>query len=146
MWCEYPPCFGPGEIRLSYSISLIEKLVIGLSLIQELLLPMYANPVPATSLPAKGHMSILRRIIHSQSEGTTWMPSSEMDLMLDGHYKESAYVVPFSICESISIAFGLYVSYKKLLKQAAMLQTFLDGGVHLADVKLPMPCSNSTNT
>ena len=139
MWCEYPPPrFGTGGIRLSYSISLIEKLVKNLPLIQELLPPTYANPVPATSLPVKGHMSILRRIIHSHSEGTTWMSSSEMDLMvatlmLDGRYEDSAFVVSFSICESISIAFGLYVSYKKFLKQAATLQSFLDDGVRSAE-------------
>ena len=58
MWCEYPPpCFGPGGNQLSYSISLIEKLLKGLPLIQELLPPTYANPVPATSLPVKGHIS-----------------------------------------------------------------------------------------
>ena len=66
------------------------------------------------------------------------MSSSEMDLMvatlmLDGRYKDSAFVVPFSICKSISIAFGLYISYKKLLKQAATLQTFLDDGVRSAE-------------
>jgi hypothetical protein len=38
------------------------------------------------------------------------------------------YCLPFSYCEGVSIAFGSYVSYKKLLKQAAMLQTFLEDG------------------
>ncbi|KAI2512121.1 hypothetical protein MHU86_2208 [Fragilaria crotonensis] len=140
-WCEYPPPrFGPNGIRLSYSISLIEKLLKGLPRIQELLPPTYANPVPATSLPVKGHISILRRIIHSHSEGTTWMSSSEMDLMvatlmLDGRYEDSAFVVPFSICEGISIAFGSYVRYKKLLTQAATLQAMLDDGTRsLEDV------------
>jgi hypothetical protein len=39
MWCEYPPpCFRPGGIQLSYSISLIEKLLKGLPLIQVLAL------------------------------------------------------------------------------------------------------------
>ena len=39
MWCEYPPKrFGPGGSRLSYSISLIEKLLKGLPLIQVLAL------------------------------------------------------------------------------------------------------------
>jgi hypothetical protein len=83
MWCEYPPKrFGPRGIQLLYSISLIEKLLKGLPLLQELLPPTYVHPVPATSLPVKGGMSILRRILHSHSEGTTWMQSSEMDLMV----------------------------------------------------------------
>ncbi|KAI2490875.1 hypothetical protein MHU86_23698 [Fragilaria crotonensis] len=139
MWCQYPPpSFGPKGTRLSYSISLIEKLLKGLPRIQELLPPTYANPVPATSLPVKGHISILRRIIHSHSEGTTWMSSSEMDLMvatlmLDGRYEDSAFVVPFSICEGISIAYGSYVAYKKLLRQAATLRAILDDGIRSSD-------------
>ncbi len=134
MWCEYPPKrFGPRGIQLLYSISLIEKLLKGLPLLQELVPPTYAHSVPATSLPVKGGMSILRRILHSHSEGSTWMQSSEMDLMvatlmLDGRYEDSAFVLPFSYCEGVLIAFGSYVSYKKLLKQAAMLQTFLEDG------------------
>ena len=113
---------------MSYSISLIEKLLKGVPLIQELLPPTYVNPVPVTSLPVKGHMSILQRIIHSHSDGTSWMSSSEMDLMgailmVDGRYEYSAFVVPFS----------LYVSYEKLLKQPATLQAFLDDGVRSAE-------------
>ena len=117
MWCEYPPKrFGPGGSRLSYSISLIEKLLKGLPLVQELLPPIYAHPVHATSLPIKGSMSILRRIIHSHSEGTTWMQSSKMDLMVatlmrDGRYEDSASILPFSYCDGVSIAFGSYISY-----------------------------------
>ena len=47
------------------------------------------------------------------------MPSSKMDfmvatLMLDGHYKDSAFVFPFSNCKGILIAFGSYVYYKKV--------------------------------
>jgi hypothetical protein len=47
------------------------------------------------------------------------MPSSKMDfivatLMLDGHYKDSVFLLPFSYCKGISIAFGSYVSYKKV--------------------------------
>jgi hypothetical protein len=83
MWCKYPPKrFGPSGIQLLYSISLIEKLLKGLPLLQELLPPTYVHPVPATSLPVKGGTSILRRILHSHSEGSTWMQSSEMDLMV----------------------------------------------------------------
>jgi hypothetical protein len=139
MWCQYPPpSFGSKGTRLSYSISLIEKLLKGLPHIQELLPPTYANPVPATSLPVKGHISILRRIIHSHSDGTTWMSSSEMDLMvatlmLDGRYEDSAFVVPFSICEGISIAYGSYVAYKKWLGQAATLRAILDNGSRSSD-------------
>ncbi|KAI2506509.1 hypothetical protein MHU86_7919 [Fragilaria crotonensis] len=56
-------------------------------------------------------------------------------LMLDGRYEDSAFVVPFSICEGISIAFGSYVRYKKLLTQAATLQAMLDDGTRsLEDV------------
>jgi hypothetical protein len=61
-------------------------------------------------------MLILRRIIYSHSEGSTWMQSSEMDLMvttlmLDGRYEDSAFVLPLTYCEGVSIAFGSYVSY-----------------------------------
>ena len=69
MWCEYPPkCFEPGGIRLFYSISLIEKLLKGLPLLQELLPPTYAQLVPATSLLVKGSMLIFQGIIQSHSE------------------------------------------------------------------------------
>ena len=54
-------------------------------------------------------------------------------LLLDGRYEDSAFVVPFSICESILIALGFYASYKKLLKQAATLQAFLNDGVRSAE-------------
>jgi hypothetical protein len=85
---------------------MIEKLLKGLPLLQELLPPTYAHSVPATSLPVKGGMSILRRILHSNSEGSTWMQSSEMNLMvatlmLDGRYEDSTFVLPFSYCEGV---------------------------------------------
>ena len=54
-------------------------------------------------------------------------------LMLDGCYEDSAFVLPFSYCKGVSIAFGSYVSYRKYLKQAAMLQKFLDNGITLPE-------------
>ncbi len=55
-------------------------------------------------------------------------------LMLDGHFEDSAFVfLPFSHCKGVLIAFGSFVSYKKLLKQAVMLQTFLDDGISLPE-------------
>jgi hypothetical protein len=66
------------------------------------------------------------------------MSSSEMDLMvatlmLDGRYEDSVFEVPFSMCEGISIAFGSYVAYKKLLRQAATLQAVLDDGIRSSE-------------
>ena len=102
MWCKYPPKhFGPGGIQLSYSISLIEKLLKGLPLLQELLPPTYAHPVPATSLPVKGSMSSLQRIIHSHSECTTLMQSSEMDLMVATLMLDRCYKIPLLYCHSV---------------------------------------------
>ncbi len=54
-------------------------------------------------------------------------------LMLDGRCEDSAFVLPFSYFKGVSIAFGSYVSYKKLFKQAAMLHTFLEDGSTLPE-------------
>ena len=58
------------------------------------------SPILATSLDAKGDMTIKSRLEHSEKKGTKWFKSSEMDLMLslllaDGRYQGKSFVVSF---------------------------------------------------
>ena len=56
------------------------------------------SPISAMSLDANGDMIIKSRLEHSETKGTKWFKSSEMDLMLslllsDGQYQGKCFFV-----------------------------------------------------
>ena len=80
------------------------------------------SPISATSLDAKGDMTIKSRLEHSENNCTKWFKSSEIDLMLslllsDGRYEGKCFVVSSFLTQKISIAFAAFVKYKQLLQK-----------------------------
>ncbi len=100
-WFQYPALRLRDGKRMEYLPKDFHDAFLGLPLLQNLLpkKSKFCTLLPAASLPMKGEISLLNRIKHSKANGTKWMASGEMDLMLpilssDGRYEDLAYILP----------------------------------------------------
>ena len=100
-------------------------LVIGLPLIKALFKEDFCNSLPGDALQIKGDMLVMRWLLHSIEEGTAWMITSKMNLMMsvllvDGRYEERVFIVPITITPLIKEdAFIIFCLYMKILRPKA---------------------------
>lgn len=113
-WCQYPPPIVHGK-RLEHSKKNMMKLFNGFPLLKSLLPPPYDFTLSSAPQFIQGDMLISNRLLHTQSVGTKWMATAEIDLMIstilwDGRYSHSCFVFPSAHSFSIESAFQLYTS------------------------------------
>jgi hypothetical protein len=123
-WCQYPR---PRTDQEWKRMLLLNKTHVGffkqLPILQTIFpIAFMQSPISAMLLDAKGDMTIKSRLEHSETKGTKWFKSSEIDLMLslllsDGRYHGKCFVVSSFLAQKISIAFAAFVKYKQLLEQ-----------------------------
>ncbi|KAI2499609.1 hypothetical protein MHU86_14904 [Fragilaria crotonensis] len=120
-WCQYPPPLLIGGGRFVYDRKDADNLFMSLPLLRKLL-PGPLDPLlPANSLFLKGEMTLVRRKQHSESEGTQWFSSGEINLMLsiltcDGRYEDATFILSVYFGSVLKKGFAAHASYKALLQ------------------------------
>ncbi len=76
-----------------------DSLFTSLPLLRQLLPLPFEQLLPAGALKLKGEMTLQQREEHAKSEGTKWLSTGELDLMLsillcDERYEDAAYIHP----------------------------------------------------
>jgi hypothetical protein len=125
-WCRYPAAKVGFSSKVVYSDKHFESAMADLPLVQNLLPPPYNRLLPATSFRFGGEMTSDSRVVHSEQEGTEWMKTSEMNMMLalllrDGRYEEYASVLSVEL----GVAIGNGYAYHNDAKWATELKESL---------------------
>ncbi|KAI2501078.1 hypothetical protein MHU86_13369 [Fragilaria crotonensis] len=120
-WCQYPPPLLIGGGRFVYDRKDADNLFMSLPLLRKLLPGPLEPLLPANSLFLKGEMTLVRRKQHSESEGTQWFSSGEINLMLsiltcDGRYEDATFILSVYFGSVLKKGFAAHASYKALLQ------------------------------
>lgn len=133
MWCRYPPTAQQQRdvtTRLLYND--IVAATSGLSHIRVLLPHPLQDPLcPPDAFCVGGEMLSIRRIQHSEKNGTDYISLGELDMMLavimaDGRYNDHVTIIPCSYTKNVSLASEAYSDYVNARLQLQFLQTERD--------------------
>ena len=123
-WCQYPPPLLKGGGRLVYDQKDADGLLASLPLLRQLLPLPFEQLLPAGALTLKGKMTLKRREEHTKSDGTKWISTGELDLMLsillcDGRYEDAAFILPTKSGHALQLGFEALKMLKAMLQLKA---------------------------
>ena len=120
VWCQYPP-EPVGGHQLQWTEGNLKKLFTAHPFIKWLLPAPLQNLLPYSACHLGGVMKLSQRIEHSNANGTAWMASGELDLLLstiliDGRYQNFSFILPCWNSRDIKLGFEAYVKYQDALQ------------------------------
>ena len=130
MWCRYPPTAQQQRdviTRLLYNDFVAATS--GLSHIRGLLPHPLQEPLcPPDAFCVGGEMLTIRRIQHSEKNGTDYFTLGELDMMLavimaDGRYNDHVTIIPCTYTMNVSLACRAYSDYVNARLQLQLLKT-----------------------